>query len=375
MHGLPGEHPEEHARFLADQGIEYVVLGADPGAIQAARRAGLKVYVCSGAFGKGNRPDDLLSIDVNGDRQIWFGSTCPNQPEVREANLRGIADMAAIEGIEGIFIDGCRFASPASGLEPFFTCFCPACEEKAAWLGFDFPRMKADAAALYRMIKYGEGAASWAQASCSPSGLLHFLVNHPGTFDWLRFREACTTEHLINMKNTIKGVNPALRFAIYIFTPSLSVLVGQNYVALREHLDLFSPMIYRNFPPPDGPACINRELFDIAGWFEEVAGIRLQDEALVMSALGAFFGLPLSTRTEVGQGLPPKSVGVETARARTLLGPDKALVPILYLDDDLIEASMRTALEGGADGLSFFVYKPEGQGKIRRVGAFMRAQQ
>ena len=367
MHGLPGEHPEEHARFLADQGVRYVVTGADPAAIHAARSAGLKVYLCSGAFGKGNRPDDLLSVDVNGDRQIWFGSTCPNRPEVREANLRSIAEMAAIEGIEGIFIDGCRFASPASGLEPFFTCFCPVCEEKATRLGFDFPRMKADVTVLYRMIVTGEAAAPWAQAARSPSSLLPFLVNHPGVNDWLRFREVCTTEHLINMKNTIKRTNPALRFAIYIFTPALSALVGQNYAVLRDHLDLFAPMIYRNFPPPDGPACLNRELFDIAGWFEG------SDEALVMSALSRFFGLPLTTRAEVGRGLPPESVGTEVARARTLLGPDKDLVPILYLDDDRIEASMRTALENGADGLSFFVYNPELQEKIRRAGAFMRA--
>lgn len=368
MHGLPGEHPEEHARFLADQGVQVVVTGPDPAAIHAARRVGLKVYLCSGAFGKGDRPDDLLSVDVNGDRQIWFGSTCPNQPEVREANLRGIAEMAATEGIEGIFIDGCRFASPASGLEPFFTCFCPVCEEKATRLGFDFPRMKADVTTLYRMIVTGEAAAPWAQAAHAPSSLLHFLVNHPGVNDWLRFREVCTTEHLIHMKNIIKGTNPALRFAIYIFTPSLSVLVGQNYVALREHLDLFSPMIYRNFPPPDGPACINRELDDIAGWFEG------SDEALVMSALSSFFGLPLTTRAETGRGLPPEIVGTEVARTRTLLGPDKDLVPILYLDDECIEASMRAALENDADGLSFFVYKPEWQEKIRRAGAFMRAR-
>jgi len=67
-------------------------------------------------------------------------------------------------------------------------------------------------------------------------------------------------------------------------------------------------------------------------------------------------------------------VGTEVARARTLLGPDKDLVPILYLGDDRIEASMRAALDNGADGLSFFVYKPELQGKIERAGAFIRAE-
>ena len=362
MHGL-GKPSKDHVDFLADNGFGVVVADGSPETVAACAARGVTLYMCSGAFGKGGHPDEFLSIDVNGDRRIWFGSTCPNQPAVREANLESIAGMAATEGIAGIYIDGCRFASPASGREAFFTCFCPVCEEKAHLSGYDFARMQADVTALYRSITGQKPGTPWTHAGRTPSMLLHFLVNHPGVLDWLRFREACTTEHLRNMRETIKAVNQDLVFGIYIFTPTLAPLVGQNYAALNKGvIDLFSPMIYRNFPRPDGPACINLELYDMAGWFDG-------DEAAIMETLTAFFGVPSSPRRRLEEyGLPPHSVGEETRRARSLIGADAPLVPIRYLDDPEIEASIQAAIDGGADGVSFFVYKEEWRESIIRAG-------
>lgn len=361
MHGLASP-PKEHVRFLADQGFGTIVASGDPATVEACAECGVTLYLCSGAYGKGNFPDEFLSLDVNGDQQVWFGSTCPNRPAVREANLEGIARMAATEGIAGVYIDGCRFGSPASGLEAFFTCFCPVCEDKAARLGYDFARMKSDATALYRMIKgIGPGAA-WKSVGLTPSMLFHFLVNHPGILEWLRFREACTTEHLRNVRATIKGVRNDLLFAVYIFTPCLSPLVGQNYAALSNGvIDLFSPMIYRNFPPPDGPACLNRELSDIAGWFHG-------EESEILHVLTCFFGVSAPTRQEMGEALSTDMVRDETRRARSLIGAPTPLVPIIYLDDPCIEASIQAAFDGGADGVSFFVYQENWREKIVRAG-------
>lgn len=368
MHGLASP-PKEHVRFLADQGFGVIVAGGDPATVEACAECGVTLYLCSGAYGKGNFPDEFLSLDVNGDQQVWFGSTCPNRPTVREANLEGIARMAATEGIAGVYIDGCRFGSPASGLEAFFTCFCPVCEDKAARLGYDFARMKSDATALYRMIKgIGPGTA-WKNVGQTPSMLLHFLVNHPGILEWLRFREACTTEHLRNVRATIKGVRNDLLFAIYIFTPCLSPLVGQNYAALSNGvIDLFSPMIYRNFPPPDGPACLNRELYDITGWFHG-------EEPEILNVLTRFFGVSAPTRQEMGEALSTDMVRDETRRARSLIGAHTPLVPIIYLDDPCIEASIQAAFDGGADGVSFFVYQENWREKIVRAGKAVTSDQ
>jgi hypothetical protein len=371
MHGLPGPDQKANARFLAEHGFEAVVTGADPASVEAGREAGLAVYACGGAYGKGNFPDDFLSIDVNGNRQIWFGSSCPNRQEVREANIEWFAREAETDGLSGLFIDGCRFASPASGLEAFFTCFCPVCEEKGERLGFDFGRMKQDVTALYRMIGGREGEkgkrkTSWHRIVTIPTLLLHFLINHPGILDWLRFREVCTTEHLRNVRAAIKEVRPDMTFAIYLFTPSLSPLVGQNYALLADGvIDLFAPMIYRNYPPPDGPACLNRELYDISGWFEE-------DHLEILETIGQFFRLSLTTREELDRGLPTEVVQTETARARALIGEESLLAPIIYLDDPEIEASIAATFAGGADGASFFVYDEKWKPFIERAGRAIR---
>ena len=362
MHGLASP-ATDHIKILADNGFEYVVADGSQQTVAACADNGLSLYLCSGAFGKGSHPDEFLSLDVNGDRQIWFGSTCPNQPLVRENNLEGIARMAETEGISGVYIDGCRFASPSSGLEPFFTCFCPLCEAKANEMSFDFAAMKRDVSDLYRMIRGSGTEFSPAKLGRTPSILLTYLIDHPGILDWFRFREACTTDHLRKVRHAIKGVNPDLVFAIYIFTPTLAPLVGQNYSALSKGVvDLFSPMIYRNFPPPDGPACLNREIFDMAGWFSE-------KEDTVMEMLCGLFGVPLSPRQRLEDyGLPPETVGDETSRARAQIGQKTPLVPILYLDDPHIESSIEAAVNGGADGVSFFVYQEDRQSLAIRAG-------
>jgi hypothetical protein len=121
-------------------------------------------------------------------------------------------------------------------------------------------------------------------------------------------------------------------------------------------------MIYRNFPPPDGPACLNREVFDMAGWFGA-------EESVVMEALTAFFGVPNSPRQRLEDyGLPPQTVGDETCRARSLIGAETPLVPILYLDDPEIESSIQSAYDGGADGVSIFVYQEDRQPMVIRAG-------
>ena len=55
--------------------------------------------------------------------------------------------------------------------------------------------------------------------------------------------------------------------------------------------------------------------------------------------------------------LPPESVGRETRRARLLLGEDKELAPIIYIDDPLMAETARQVRENGADGVNFFVFK------------------
>ncbi|HQN00744.1 MAG TPA: hypothetical protein PLL36_06695, partial [Candidatus Hydrogenedentes bacterium] len=79
-----------------------------------------------------------------------------------------------------------------------------------------------------------------------------------------------------------------------------------------------------------------------------------------MLAWAGFAGLNIEPRVDaVKTSLPPEAVGQETQRARNLIGADKELAPIIYIDDPLMADTARLVREGGADGINFFVFKED----------------
>ena len=295
-------------------------------------------------------------MDINGTPQVWFGSGSPNCPEVRDASVTSYEKMVKTEGITGILVDGCRFASPASGLMPFLTDFSEYSRKKAEELDFDFALMKRDVSLLYDALK---GVESSAKRSCNwlsaPAGLTEWLVAHPGIYEWLRFRRACATEHFRTLSEIIHGAG--LRMGVYIFTPCLAPLVGQSYEDLCGFVDVFAPMIYRNYPDRPGPACLNWELAELP---LELQCDGAAHEATVMNMIlswAGFADLNLERRVAaVQRALPPSAVGRETQRARALVG-NKELAPIIYIDDPEMAATAEGVRAAGADGINFFVYK------------------
>lgn len=343
MHGIGADIPAS-VRKLKSLGFEAVV-GSVPALIRAANEAGLDVYLCSGAFGASGPFAEAryLARDISGQPRVWFGSACPNQPDVRAANLESIARMAQTEGIRGILIDGARFASPASSSDPdtFFTCFCPVCAAKAEQLGYDFSSMRESVRVLRQHL-----------SGLSAPPLLDHL---PGLAAWLSFRRQCVTEHLLHFCGTVKGVNPDLLSGIYIFTPALAALVGQCYEDLQGKMDLFAPMIYRHYRAPEGPACLNHELSALAN----MLSARFLPPSSAVRLMASLTGLALdgfNSAADLLNGLPPEAVGSEVRRARERLGADSALIPILQLDDPLLGESIQHPRQAGADGVNFFHY-------------------
>ena len=354
MHGVGNDIPSS-IRLLKNLGFEAVV-GNDQVMIDEANAVGLDVYLCSGAFGAHGKFSDpkYLAQDINGKPQLWFNSTCPNDPEVRQHNLENIVLMTRTKGIKGILIDGARFASPASSTDPdaFYTCFCSTCEKKACDLGFNFKHMKKAVEALYQRINHDR--------SIDLSDYIKGLV------DWLAFRRVCTTEHLINFSKTVKNQNPGLLTGIYIFSPSIAPLVGQNYHDLQKHMDIFSPMIYRHYKAKEGPACLNFELSVIA----QELGKSLLPMDRAISLISSITGIEIteiSSPDDILNGLSPKSIGNETQKAKAAISDNDQLVPIIQLDDERLAESIAEAEKAGADCINFFVYNDKLMEEKREV--------
>jgi hypothetical protein len=360
MHGFGGDDPRATAKAMKDMGFGVVVAGGE-NVIAAVKEQGMDSWLCGGAFGLGSAGDDQKAIDIEGNPQVWFGSGSPNSAKIREQNLKSYEDMVKTEGISGILVDGCRFASPASGLMPFLTDFSDMSKQKAETLGFDFVRMKQDVTALHASITAKEGGGRlWLE---TPVGIVEWLTQRPGVLDWLRFRRVCSTEHFRDLEKIIHGAG--LKMGVYIFTPSLAPLVGQSYVDLAPFMDVFAPMIYRNYPDSRGEACLNWELTMIP---EELGLSGTPDEEAVMSLILHFTGLaevaPERTIAALREDLPPEAVGHETRMARSLIG-DKALAPIIYIDDPQMAKTSKDVKDNGANGLNFFVYKDNWQELVK----------
>jgi hypothetical protein len=332
--GLPADDPARAAHVLVEQGFDSLVVGTGtpPDVVEQAAVAGLAVWAYRGAFSVRDVPGDrahvLLAQDVDGVARTWFGSGCPNRGALRDAHLAAVERLVRSGLYAGFMLDGIRFASPHAG-EAYFTCFCPVCRAKAGSLGFDFEGMRRDVAALRDWCRAGAPAAPLApDADALPDALRRW----PGVDDWLRFRAACVSEHVGEVRRAIdtllSGGRGPFGLGAYLFTPALAKLVGQRYGDLAPLLDVLSPMIYR--ANTDGDAALASE------W-------------------GALAGLHL---IPARGGFSVADVGAEVARARAVLATaPAALVPILRLADDLVAETTRAALAAGADGLDYFVYR------------------
>lgn len=319
------------------------------GGIETARagyEAGLDAYIAAGAYRSPDFTDDSwLAEDPRGNKRHWFSSTCPTRKEVREYNLSIIRKYAAAPGIKGIIIDGVRFASPSSGegtdgTDAFFTCFCPSCMAKAKAMGFDSDEIRSAAAALMDYL-HGKSVK-----------IEYYLY---GLYEWMEFRRAATTEHLIDFCKTVKSVNPVLQTGIFIFTPALSGLVGQSYRDLIPYMDIFSPMIYRCYPAENGPSCLNIELSDMLKMLE---GSRSLDTDSRIRLLIGLTGIDLKkyeNPAAIRQGLDIHVIREETYRARMQAGR-RRLVPIIQLDDPSLEQAIDECMKGGADEVNFLSY-------------------
>jgi hypothetical protein len=123
-------------------------------------------------------------------------------------------------------------------------------------------------------------------------------------------------------------------------------------------MDVFAPMIYRNYPDRPGEACLNWELTILP---EELglaeSPVEAQAMTLILSWAGLAAAVPARTIKDIRAALPPAAVGHETAMARAQIGPRKELAPIIYIDDPLMAQTADLVRKNGANGVNFFVYK------------------
>ena len=340
---LPGT-----AKVYKRHGISSVVGHADLKAAEFFSANGFEYFIMQGCFHTDEHTDrpENLCVDVNGNVTKWFGSACPNSPAAIDKCLTEARGFANIPGISGIIIDGARYASPASpeNADAFYTCFCQRCLAKMAELGYDPALIKASVLALYTHRKTGQGFDT--------------DTHRLGIDQWLAFRRSIITSHLTAYAKAIRDVNPNLLVGMYLFTPSLSALVGQNYHDLAEVFDFLSPMIYRQYQQPEGPACLDHE---IAALLRTANHLTPAQKKPVYALYASLTGLPFNELPDperlLAEGCPVSFVENEVKKAREWVGSRLEVSPIIMLEDSMLAESIQACLRQGVKTLDFFLYE------------------
>lgn len=351
-----GSNPKHNARELKAAGLDAVV-GVPTEAVNKVTEAGLEAWLCGGAFGTSDTDETNLARDLDGQPRYWFGSGSPNSSVLRDRCLKNYQNMATTPGISGIFVDGCRFASPASGWDALFTDFSEHSRIRAEQLGMDWEVMVRDTRALRDLLRESAGGPP-PEALRTPMRAVETLSSLPGVALWLRFRRACINEQFRAIAGVIHGAG--LKMGVYIFTPALAPLVGQDYAVLMGLADVVSPMLYRNYADAPGIACLNWELAALASPWGGPADTSAK-AAWLEAALDLLnWSETVSERdpNRIREALSPALVGLETARARQVPGTAE-LAPIIHIADPAMAETVEAVRQAGADGVGWFLFRDD----------------
>lgn len=325
MFGIDSSDTESFADSMKDKGINAVVAGGYSGEqLEIFASRGLDCWLCFGAFSRGGYDDSHLAVDFNGQRRVWFGSACPSDTEISSAHMKAVIDAAKTNGIRGIFSDGARYASFASpeGFDSFYTCFCDKCLARAEKFGIDL-------AGAREACKKGDFAAA-----------LPVMIE---------FRCRAVKEWFDEFYRECKAASPSLQVGAFIFPASLAPYVGQRDVT---EADILAPMLYRDYPQEQGPACLNFEWNAAAerahiSWKERGFKTKAHNDAELLHP-----------------GFEPEQLRDETA---AVLGKTAHLMPIIQLDDDRLAEAIDQIKLGGADGCGFLAYSRDNMRFMKNV--------
>ena len=335
--------------FLAKQDFDAIFIESKKEYVRTAQDANLKAYVHMWTFRAPKNEECYKVKNIFDERMFWSGSGCPNNPSIREFNLRLIEEIISNFNPDGIVLDGIRFPSPGSGFPSFLACFCKNCEANAKEMGYRFNLMKQD---IRLFVK-----DAWKRVFNIKSSIdiLNIGLRYLGIFEWIKFRCDSITEHIREAQAIIKETAPTIEFGTTFFAPSLASLVGQDYNAITQYADFIQPMIYHK---GNGPACINYEIIKAI----EVEDKKLQTEILVsiFRILGYERHKTLLNLEELTKGLPSSIISTEVEKVHFLVNEKNVkITPILFRLDssaqEINELTM-TALKAEPDGIAYFAY-------------------
>ena len=363
IYGVPGRIDIDTLQYLKKKGFNQLEISDVSMDFRSVSEMGFDIFYVLGAFGRGENFQDeyYLSQDTEEKRQEWFGSTCPNRDDVRRHNIEKISNVMENKYISGVIVDGARFSSFCSSntTDSFYTCFCPVCKNRIQGYGYDYYQMKEHVRELKKLF-CGQGQkniiSTIRKHGFNKQGIFSLL---PGLKDWFDYKNRCIKKYLKSLNSITKNYGINKKLGIYIFSPSLSWLVGQDYKEIMSVTDFISPMIYRCYDDRPGPACLNTEISAIAKQIK--AGLDLNDKKAI-EYTSDFLEMDLGEYNSIDEMEKELNIDViydEVKKSRMILGNSSKLIPIILLDDPKIVEAIKLVRDAGVDGVDLFHYNEE----------------
>jgi hypothetical protein len=281
-----------------------------------------------------------------------FQFSCPNNPEVAAVTLHNVERILLEYAFDGVFLDKIRYPSPANGLAEMMTCFCPYCQEKAH-------RQNLDLAQVRDMLEN----IPW-QSILRLEDIRRFSLAAPGDtarfgsvslFEkFLRFRADSITHLVAEIAEMVRKFKKIV--ALDLFSPSLAMLVGQDYTSLAKYAAWCKPMVYRC---AKGPSGLRLEIPRLAEDIANVSGAPIEkvwqkvrefippvmDASLdQIKVEGAPYDLIASEAQEAVRWFAPKPVylGVEAVSLEAFQ---------IHIEPECIQKAVRMAWQAQAKGV------------------------
>ena len=217
--------------------------------IRAAKQAGLRVYIQTGATQPpGLRDEDIPRLptgDLPAARMAATGSLA--SPAIRAWNHAWTRDIfAAYPEIDGIRPDWPEY--PCYKLDEAFQDFSPHVADWATAHDFDYPSIRSEVAAFYRFLHgslTNRHLADFATPDRGKFTLLHLFNRYPGVAEWFRLKAALSTDLLADWRAAITAYGgPDKELSANAFMAPLSFITGLDFAGAAQHCVSVAPKLY-----------------------------------------------------------------------------------------------------------------------------------
>lgn len=249
--GVFGGTEQETIAALQELGANAVFSNnLSPALLRSLRAANIKVYATVNVFGEQSqwkRNPQLRPMNSNGERlePAQGNGICPTQRWYWQRVLRTITQRAEA-GYDGVWLDFVRFSGFWEQSKPKLerVCFCDSTlADFSRTTGITFPEnLPAPTLSALADSSRARDLDNAAQAAW-------ILANHRSA--WRNYLGNVVTSFVQQAKDALvkKNANVALgMFAVpwqrEEFNFAIVEVLGQDYRKLREHVDIFSPMLY-----------------------------------------------------------------------------------------------------------------------------------